>query len=304
VISFRYHVVTIVAVFLALAIGLLGGGAFVQPALQEELQNRTEALQQTTASLREQITELRGRTAEMSAFSDAALPYLTRDRLLGTRVVVVAQEDVDDAVLAEAQSALSDAGADTVAVLTAHGTIASDDRDTQRRLAQVIGRPAALPVDLPALAANALAERLVDARTPPDGRDVLDELLSAGFLTLGDESTPVTQIGGGDQALVVLAGGASETPVLSPSLFGMPLVQRLNELGVPVAVGESAATPPANSLVGAAREGVGDAVVTVDDLDLSMGGAALVLGLEDLVQGGVGGAYGFQDGANPLPPLP
>ena len=42
-ISFRYHVVTIVAVFLALAIGLLGGAAFVQPALQEELQRQTDS---------------------------------------------------------------------------------------------------------------------------------------------------------------------------------------------------------------------------------------------------------------------
>jgi hypothetical protein len=47
-----------------------------------------------------------------------------------------------------------------------------------------------------------------------------------------------------------------------------------------------------------------DGTVTVDDLDQTMGGAALVLGLEELLATGNGGAYGVKDGAEPLPPLP
>jgi hypothetical protein len=43
-------------------------------------------------------------------------------------------------------------------------------------------------------------------------------------------------------------------------------------------------------------------VVTVDDLDGSMGGAALVLGLDELLATGEGGAYGIKDGARLLPP--
>jgi hypothetical protein len=35
-----------------------------------------------------------------------------------------------------------------------------------------------------------------------------------------------------------------------------------------------------------------------------MGGAALVLGLENLLASGTGGAYGVKDGAEPLPPAP
>jgi hypothetical protein len=44
-------------------------------------------------------------------------------------------------------------------------------------------------------------------------------------------------------------------------------------------------------------------MVTVDDLDFSVGGAALVLGLERLLLG-QGGNYGIKAGATaPLPPL-
>jgi hypothetical protein len=304
VISFRYHIVTIVAVFLALAIGLLGGGAFVQPALQRQLEVQTNALRRERDALREQITENRSQIANMGAFSDAALGYLTADRLLGTRIVLITQDGVDGAVLAETQRALDDAGAETIAVLTARATIASSDRDSQARLGEIIGRPAALAVDLPSLTANALAERLAAARTgPPDG-DVLAQLLSAGYLTSADEGTKLGDIGGGGEVVVVLGGGPSTTPALPPSAFGMPLVGRLVELGVPVAVGESSDTPTGVSLVGETRDGPGDAVVSVDDLDASMGGAQLVLGVADLVQDGTGGAYGFKDGAAALPPAP
>jgi hypothetical protein len=305
VISFRYHVVTIVAVFLALAIGLLGGGAFVQPALQRELQNRTEALQQTTASLREQITELRAQTGRMGAFSDAALPYLTRDRLLGQQVVIVSQDGVDDTVLGEAQRALADAGAETVAVLHARDQIASTDPDTQGRLGQIIGHPTALAVDLPSLTAAALAERLSHTRGQTDpSRDLLDQLLSDGFLTSNDDAAAIDRIGEPGQVVVVLGGGSSDTPLMPPEDFGSPLVQRLVELGVPVAVGEGTDTPSPASLVASSRDGEGDAVVTVDDLDLSMGGAALVLAIDQLVDTDNGGAYGLKEGAEPLPPLP
>jgi hypothetical protein len=45
-------------------------------------------------------------------------------------------------------------------------------------------------------------------------------------------------------------------------------------------------------------------MVTVDDLDFSVGGAALVLGLERLLLLGQGGNYGIKAGAMAaLPPL-
>jgi hypothetical protein len=100
----------------------------------------------------------------------------------------------------------------------------------------------------------------------------------------------------------VLAGGQDEEPAMSPDQFAVPLVRALSELGVPVAAGESSTTVV--PFVAGVRDGGTDGLVTVDDLDLSMGGAALVLGLDDLIDSGRGGAYGIKDGAEPLPPPP
>jgi hypothetical protein len=300
VISFRYHVVTIVAVFLALAIGLLGGGAFVQPALQQELEDRTEGFQEDNAELREQLDEVRNQLGAMDGFASAALPYLARDRLLGTTAVIVAHEDVEDAVVERTQEALAMGGADVIATLTALPNLVAVDPETQTQLAEIVGLFGSDPEELATAAASALARRLRSA--PDDGTapedDVLNRLLSAGFLNTGASEATLEQIGQSGQVVVVIAGGPTETPALAPEMFAVPLVETLADLDVPVVAGESASTPvPYVSAVG------GDGVVTVDDLDLGMGAAALVLGLDRFLSTGEAGTYGVKDGAEPLPPL-
>jgi hypothetical protein len=300
VISFRYHVVTIVAVFLALAIGLLGGGAFVQPALQDQLERQTLDQLRNNAELREQLDEVRTEVAAMNGFASSAMPYLARDRLVGSTAVIVAHEDVEDAVVATAEEALTIGGAEIVASISVSSDLLSEDPETQAQLADILGIFSAPPEELSEAAAAALARRL---RAAPDvgalpEDDVLNRLLSAGFLDTREEKPNLEEIGRSGQIVVVLAGGATEESALAPEAFAVPLVEALTELEVPVAAGESATTPV--PYVGAVD---GDSVVTVDDLDLTMGGAALVLGLDRLLATGEGGTYGLKDGADPLPPL-
>jgi hypothetical protein len=126
VISFRYHIVTIIAVFLALAIGLLGGAAFVQPALQEQLQDQTDRLRNDLDDRTQQIGDLRDQMAALNGFADSVMPYLITGKLTGTPVVLVTQTEVEDEVLAQTQSALSNAGARIL-------TTASAARDARER---------------------------------------------------------------------------------------------------------------------------------------------------------------------------
>lgn len=304
-ISFRYHIVTVVAVFLALAIGLLAGSAFVQPELVDQLQAQTDQLREDLRARDQALTEVRADVAALDGFAEATLPYLTSDRLVGTQVVVVSQEGVEDAVLGQTQRSLVDSGAEVLAVLAARNELASQDPETQSGLAEILQRPDAVPEDLPSLAAAAIAERLALGNgIGSPSEDLLNELLSAGFLApvgTGVSEADLEEIGATGQLVVVLGGGTVEEPVLPLEEFGVPLVRSLAALEVPVAAGESSTTLV--PFVGLIREDGTDGTVTVDDLDLSMGGAALVLGLEALLERGEGGAYGFKDGAEPLPPL-
>ncbi len=303
-ISLRYHVVTIVAIFLALAIGTLAGAAFVQPALQDELQNQTDRLQRNNDGLRAEVDDLRTQLASLGDFADAVAPSLTRDKLSGTPVVLVTQTGVEEGVLSQAQAALSNAGANVLTTVSATDELVSDDPATQEQLATIVGEPTASADQLPTLAAQALAQGLSPSTTVVGG-DVLNKLLSAGFLApvgSGPSQSTLDEIGRPGQVVVVLSGGRGDEPTLPPEDFAVPLVTRLADLNVPVAAGESLLSDyPYVSLV---RADGTDGTVTVDDLDQTMGGAALVLGLQDLIATGDGGAYGVKDGANPLPPLP
>jgi hypothetical protein len=232
------------------------------------------------------------------------MPYLTTGKLTGTPVVLVTQTGVEDEVLAQAQSALSDAGARVLTTVSATDQLVSQDPTTQEQLATIVGEPTASAEELPKLAAEALAQGLSPSTTVIGGQ-VLEDLLSAGFLAPvgpGPSQATLDEIGAPGQVVVVLSGGRGEEPTLPPEAFAVPLVQRLAGLGVPVGAGESLLTDyPFVSLV---RADGTDGTVTVDDLDQVMGGAALVLGLEDLLTSGTGGAYGVKDGAEPLPPAP
>jgi hypothetical protein len=304
VISLRYHVVTIVAIFLALAIGTLAGAAFVQPALQAELQNQTDRLQRNNDGLRAEVDDLRTQLASLGGFVDAVAPSLTRDKLSGTPVVLVTQTGVEEGVLSQTQAALSNAGANVLTTVSATDELVSEDPATQEQLATIVGEPTASADQLPTLAAQALAQGLSPS-TSVVGVDVLEKLLSAGFLApvgSGPSQSTLDEIGHPGQVVVVLSGGRGDEPPLPPEDFAVPLVTRLADLNVPVAAGESLLSDyPYVSLV---RADGTDGTVTVDDLDQTMGGAALVLGLQDLIATGDGGAYGVKDGADPLPPLP
>ena len=66
-ISFRYHVVTIVAVFVALAVGLLMGTAFLDQGLVSDLQNRTASLSNKVSQLQGEVTGRPGAAGHLSA---------------------------------------------------------------------------------------------------------------------------------------------------------------------------------------------------------------------------------------------
>jgi len=304
VISFRQHVVTIVAVFLALALGMLAGSAFIQPRLVETLETRVDEQLDTIEGLRDEIGQLRDRFAAEQVFNDVALPHLTAGRLPDQDVVVIAQEGVEDEVVDVTRQALAEAGASTV-ILSARESLAAEDPEVQAALAELLGLPGADPGDLPRLTAEALADRLASDGGGEIDSDLLHALLTEGYLAPVDANisdTTLATLGGPDQLVVVLAGGAAEEPAMRPEDFSLPLVERLADLGLWVGAGESVGTLV--PFVPLLRAGGVDGVVTVDDLDESRGGASLVLGLERLVLTGDGGDYGVKGEALPLPPLP
>jgi hypothetical protein len=298
-ISFRYHLVTIVAVFLALGLGLLAGTTVIKPLLVNELQRKTSEAQNRAADAERLATDLRSSVEEL-------IPFVVSGRLPGTDVVIVTYEGADGGMLGQVQSSLQTAGANVLAVIPITARMTLTDPGTRPELAHMVGAPPATPrVELQRDVAGALARRLTSSgRTsgPPD-TDLLGELVSQGFIRKGDIS-PVTlrEIGARPNQVVVAVTGAGTRLELTPQAFMIPLVEQL--VGrTPVVAGQPTETvDPFVPLIRSDDAVPPEEIVTVDDLDVAIGGAALVLGANQLLESpsGGGGNYGV-DGTSLIP---
>lgn len=311
-ISFRYHVVSVVAVFLALGLGVIAGTTVLDQGLVSRLESGTTEAKQRASQAQQDARELRKQLEPFQGFASAALPYLIEDRLLGREVVVITQDDADPAARDDALTSLQAAGA-TVVVLSVTSKVTATDPATETALAEAIhvSPPASSP-ELARMAASALANRLaLGVPAPPSDRpqgdDILGNLLSGGFLAPVSSISPgdLPSIGGPGQAVVVVSG-TSGRPIVPMGQFMEPLIGGLaSHDGAKVAVAE-ARDVRRYSVVRLLRRNalvVRDPVVTVDDLgDGAFGGAALVLGLDQLLRDGNGGDYGVEDGADGILP--
>jgi hypothetical protein len=302
VISFRYHLVSIVSVFLALALGVLVGTTVVRPGLIEELDRRTEAAVKSADELRRIVSELRGEVQFRDQFAQAVESLLIEGRLTGRQVVIVTLEGVDASDIDTVRRAIESAGASVVTEMVITSRMALTDEGARTDLATAIGMPVSSePEALSESAGQQLGARLASG---PDSveQDLLDLLAAGGFVDVQGGSA-FDGIGGGDQPVVLMAGGPG-APVVDPAVLAT-VAETLAQTFHPVVAAETLETEyPFVALV---REngGIDGRVVTVDNADQIPGRVAVVLGLEDLllIPGG-GGDYGVKDGASSLLPQP
>jgi hypothetical protein len=302
VISFRYYLITIVAIFLALGLGVLAGSTVLDQGLVASLQAQTERLRADLGDLRGQVNDLRFQRDKLEEFSDAVLPALTRGTLVGRQVVVITDQGaIDDGLAPLIVAALRGAGAEVVTALRVDPRISATTPATRQTLADALRLPRGTAArELVAKAASALADRLATTRAQPD--DVLGRLEDAGFVA-GLTDISLAEIGGRGQAIVVVHGGTPQTEP-APSTFLVPLVEELVTAdGMSVAAAEGLASQPQFvEDLRASNALSGDQLVTVDDVDRAMGQIALDLGLQRLLDLGQGGDYGLKVNATDVVP--
>jgi hypothetical protein len=310
VIPWRYHLVSIMAIFLALGLGVVVGTTVINPSLVKNLNNQTDELTQRVRDLQTEGLDLEARLESMNAFGDQAMPYLIDNALFGREVVIVTEEGVDARAIAETRRALDLSGAEILTTLTVRPTMSGTSPAAQGDLAALLGLSSTTsPELLVPEAARSLARRLA---TDPGGDlssfpDPLGEMLSQGFVT---SSTPdisdstLQDIGGRGQVVVTVGGGTIDELSPPSALFMHPFVSELVSVGVVSGVGESLGSN--DGFVAEIRSSVdGSAeapLVTVDNVDLPMGASAMVLGLNGALTDGTSGDYGVKDGATRLLP--
>jgi hypothetical protein len=312
-IDFRYHIVSIVGIFLALAVGLVLGTTTLNPVLTKNLNDNVKALTADKQSLRNQLSQADSDLSHAGAFISAVEQPLIAGRLTGHRVLIVAAPGSSTSLRKSMAKAVADAGG----LVTGQVAITADylDQANQVRLGDVVNSVAPGTVTLPPggtsgqRAAQLLASLLL-ARTPPDTATpqadaALTALSQAKFLKLISAT-----VAPADLALVISDDGTAVKPTPSTSTSTAPapsddslldLVGAADSAGSGVVVAGTVNATKGSLLSAVRASGTSDTVSTVDSADSPQGTVQVVYALAAQLRGD-SGSYGANSGSDlPLP---
>ena len=314
-ISLRYHIVSLVAVFLALALGIVVGSTVLQEGTVSVLRATSDQVREQSERNSRENVALKQENSRLQSFGATVLPDLVRGRLDGRSVVLVDTDKVDSGLRDGVRKVLEDAGAEVDGQITFADERLALGTDADRTAAgRLLGVDAGDPEVLRGQLVKRLAERLANpAAIPQDDRqrasDMLTGLQDADFLAdlrlsrpLAAGSDPFPRQG---SIFVLLGPAATATTAVAPNAFLVPLADQVSGLaGGAVAGGEAADVPRETSWILALRDNraVSRRVSGIDSVDRVYGQLALVEALEDTLQQEAAGQYGVKDGASGLLP--
>jgi hypothetical protein len=117
VIDFRYHLVSLIAVFLALAIGIVVGTTALNGYVVDDLRARNGKVIHDKRALEGQVRGLRGQVSRRDAFAAAVAPEAVAGQLAGQRVLLVTTPGASDQVLQDLSGLIAAAGGTTAGQL-------------------------------------------------------------------------------------------------------------------------------------------------------------------------------------------
>lgn len=110
-IDFRYHIVSLISVFMALAVGIALGAGPLEQTIGDSLTGQVEVLREEQDALREELDRSRATVDEQAAFLTGAAPQLLAGTLTDRRVAVVSLGAVPEEQRVAVEEQLTAAGA-------------------------------------------------------------------------------------------------------------------------------------------------------------------------------------------------
>lgn len=311
-IDFRYHVVSIVAVILALALGLFLGSTTLQGKVLNDLQDRTTNAEHRNTALQQQLSLATSQLKAQNNFDTALLPSAVAGRLAGESVVVVSGPGASDSVRKQLMEALVDAGATVSADVRMQNALADPKQDALvQSLADHLEVPNAPGANGATGAERAVGQLAAVLGTRPGTKPVADATVQTVLSTykaakLISVSGSVTPHPG---ALAVVLSGPAPSPTADSAItqsLEQLMVTTTSDLDT-VAAGAilAAPTPPAGSgsdVIAAASStsGFTKAASTVAGIDTAAGQIAAVFALAGQLHG-IAGQFGLGSQSAALP---
>jgi len=327
VIDFRYHLVSIVAVFLALAIGIVLGST--------ELQGPTyNLLNQTTAKLQNELDQASSQrdAAQQQAslgqnYAQAVEPVVLHNLLAGQRLLIVTEPGAPASVVTAISSAATqDAGAtvtgqialqskffdnsDTtlaglnqinLAMSQADGIVLTTGTTYQDQAAQVIAGEILTAGSGSSAGALPGSSPSTSSGQDTNAQTMLGAYANEGFLTIsGQPSVPATLV-----VIVTPQAAPSDGSADPVDQLLVPVAEELAaKSSATVAAGVSADSGPGSPIAVLRASSAASKVSTIDDADFVAGQSVVIQALAAQLNGANPGSYGFANGASAVAPSP
>ncbi|MGW3470657.1 copper transporter [Saccharopolyspora sp. NPDC000995] len=311
-ISLRYHIVSIAAVFLALAVGVLVGSTSLSGRLLAGVGNERQSLQEQVDALNAERTVLKAQVAAADRFNAAVGPMTVHGQLAQRSVVLITSADASEQQRDAVAQLLRAAGADVTGEVRLGHAFADPSRADQLRgvVTELLPAGVQLPTaaDPGTLAGGLIGPlALLDPQTgqPQTGDQeraaAFAGLAGGGFATASEGLRPA-------QLALVLTGGRIEGDSAGDSAGDRAatlarFATQVDRAGQGAVLAGGAGSADGTGPVGVVRAdpAMASALSTVDDLDSSPGRVAVVLALREQAdrQAGHYGVAGSAQGPVP-----
>jgi len=311
-ISFRFHVVSLTAVFLAIAIGVLVGTTYVEGAVVDGLENRIDTVEENLDSRRAENDRLDDDLQDARAYIDASQDYVVTDRLTDEPTLLLAVRGVDEDAVQQVALLTGRAGAVLPGVVWLEDRWTLENDEDEAALEAVLGDSAPEGGSREELQRSAWEAVMAEVSAPEPGPgagappSTIEPLIAEGFLSvdaLEDVETSIDDLRRADPGVAIVRGGGApdELEALVPVVVeaavaaGRPTVAADVFEEVPEGAGRG------EELVDSLSEDLREQIALVDGAERTEGQVAVVLAL-DAVAAGVTGHFGTGDGASGILP--
>jgi hypothetical protein len=300
VISFRYHIVSLVAVFLALALGIVVGTTALNGPVTSDLRHQVNDLKADRSELADKAKSLQGQVDTAGQFATTFGAQLLAGTLKNTSVLVIglpgAATGMQDGIAAQ----LTAAGAKITGRLELAAAY-SDPAQADSIQSLATGPAHPFSVTLPAtsdsrvLGAALLAFVLTGHGEPTDLKTVLSGFSGLHMITSDPQGVEPSKT-------VVVVGNGSLPKDNYGGQAGIDLVSRLSAAGAKVVVAGDTGSASQNGIVALVRSGpTKSRVATIDNANSAFGQVSTALAVAEMQDSQVG-QYGTAKGAQALFP--
>lgn len=232
-INFRYHLVSLTAMFLALGLGIAMGATVVNRALVTVLQDQLKRVGTRADNVAATNDRLAAELDGWDRFAAQAGNRLVEGRLAGVRVVTVTFAGVNGDVVGALKASLRSAGSAVAEEVLFTSRFALGDEQATAELATLVAAGSTNPTAVRAEAARRVAEAWAGRARP----GLIADLVAADFLQIAaDDGVPPPAIAETGARFLVVSSAEADLPNESVSI---PLVTAMAELALPVVAADA-----------------------------------------------------------------